>query len=51
MGIKITKPSIYLGNKKYSVNKLTKLNKSIILSKIGSNFLHKEEKKIYLKWL
>lgn len=49
MGIKILKPSIYLGNRKLIVDKLFKLKKEIILNKIGSNFLHKEEKKNILE--
>ncbi len=49
MGIKITKPSIYLGNKKYSVKKITKLKKNVISNKIGSNYLHKEENKNLLE--
>ena len=51
MGIKITKPSIYLGNKKYSVKKITKLKKNVISNKIGSNYLHKEENKNLLEFL
>ncbi len=49
MGIKIFKPSIYLGNKRYSLSKLTKFNKNTILNKIGSNYIHKEKSKNLLE--
>ncbi len=45
MGIKILKPSIYLGGDKLHVDKVFKLKKSLIINKIGSNFLHRENKK------
>lgn len=49
MGIKIFKPSIYLGNKKIRVQNLTKIKKKIIDDKIGSNNLHIENKKNILE--
>ena len=49
MGIKILKPSIYLGSDKLNVDKVFKLKKSLIINKIGSNILHKENKKSLLQ--
>lgn len=49
MGIKIFKPSIYLGNSKISVQNLLKIKKKIIEDKIGSKFVHVETKKNILE--
>ncbi len=49
MGIKIFKPSLYLGNKKIRVQNLIKIKKNIIDDKIGSNTLHVENKKNILE--
>ena len=47
MGIKIFKPSIYLGNKKLRADKIFKKSLKIISEKIGSKYLHLEDKKIF----
>ena len=49
MGIKIFKPSIYLGNTKLSVENISKISKRVIEDKIGSKFIHVENKKKYFR--
>ena len=44
MGIKISKPIIYLGSIKESVSRLSNYNSSLVKDKIGSNYIHKEKK-------
>lgn len=45
MGISISKPEIYLGNKKTLINKISKNIKKSTIDKIGFKFLHQENKK------
>ena len=49
MGIKIFKPSIYLGNTKIKIEKLIRVKKKIIENKIGSSIIHVENKKSILE--
>lgn len=49
MGIKIFKPSIYLGNTKIRVQNLIKIKKKTIEDKIGSKIVHVENKKNILE--
>jgi 3-oxoacyl-[acyl-carrier-protein] synthase III len=49
VGIKIFKPSIYLGSTKLSVENISKIKKKIIEDKIGSKFIHIENKKNILE--
>jgi 3-oxoacyl-[acyl-carrier-protein] synthase III len=49
MGFKIFKPSIYLGNKKLRADKIFKKSLKIISEKIGSKYLHLEDKKNILE--
>ena len=44
MGISINKPIIYLGSIKQTVSKLSNYNSNLIKNKIGSNYIHKENK-------
>jgi 3-oxoacyl-[acyl-carrier-protein] synthase-3 len=49
VGIKIFKPSIYLGNTKLSVENISKISKRVIEDTIGSKFIHVENKKNILE--
>jgi len=49
VGIKIFKPSIYLGSTKLHVENVSKIKKKIIEDKIGSKFIHVENKKNILE--
>ena len=49
MGVKIERPSIYLGSKKINLNSIAKKYKKIISEKIGSQFIHVENKKTILE--
>jgi 3-oxoacyl-[acyl-carrier-protein] synthase-3 len=48
MGIKIHKPTIYLGSKKIRISTISKFSKKTIRTKIGSEFIHKELNKSLL---
>ena len=45
MGIKIFKPTVYLGSTKLNVENISKIKKTVIEDKIGSKFVHIENKK------
>ncbi len=49
MGVKIERPSIYLGSKKINLYSIAKKYKKIISEKIGSQFIHIEKKKTILE--
>jgi 3-oxoacyl-[acyl-carrier-protein] synthase III len=49
MGIKIEKPSIYLGAEKLDLYSFAKKYKEVITKKIGSRYIHIEEKKNILE--
>jgi len=49
MGVKIERPSIYLGSKKDKSIEIAKKYKKIISEKIGSQFIHVENKKTILE--
>ena len=48
MGIEITKPFVYLGNKEIPLKILFKTKSNVIKSKIGAKNIHVEEKKSVL---
>ena len=49
MGVKIERPSIYLGSKKINLHSIAKKYKKVISEKIGSQFIHVENKKTILE--
>ncbi len=49
MGIKIEKPSIYLGSKKLDLYSFAKKYKEVITKKIGSRYIHVEKEKNILE--
>ena len=49
MGIEISKPFVYLGNKKIPLKKILKNKSNVIKNKIGSKNIHIEENKSVLE--
>lgn len=45
MGIKIQKPIIYLGSEKTRISEISNFSKKTIITKIGSQYIHKENNK------